>query len=407
MFYLAFSYAPCTACPSRLPSRLTGASVRRPPPRPQPPPPPAPRGSAAPSIYIVQAGDSLSKIAARFDVELEALIEANAIEDPASLALGTRLEIPGGDPALNAPEVSATAVAPAPAAAPAPQTRGNLFERMTRTARRAPVNSPYYQTTWLTYYGRPNVDVMGILGEFSIEELIPRMREQADAYDEANGPELGVMPAFHLVYGMATKAPGDDESFLSYLSDEMVMSYIEAAQRENIGVILDVQIGALEPVDAVARAFKWLEYPNVHLAMDPEFAMSHPEQERPGLPIGFVTADEVDAVQHAMRDYMRDNQIGGRRILIVHQFLLSMIQEKETLDRVYKIDLTILADGWGGPPGKVGKYNSFMSDDLKFTGLKLFYRWDVPLMTEGEVLGLDRHPDVAFIGVTPNMIIYQ
>ena len=45
--------------------------------------------------YIVQEGDSLWKIAARFDISLEELQKANNISDPSQVAIGTRLTIPG------------------------------------------------------------------------------------------------------------------------------------------------------------------------------------------------------------------------------------------------------------------------------------------------------------------------
>jgi murein DD-endopeptidase MepM/ murein hydrolase activator NlpD len=46
-------------------------------------------------VYIVQAGDTLSGIAARFGVTTDDLILANAITDPNNLVIGTRLVIPG------------------------------------------------------------------------------------------------------------------------------------------------------------------------------------------------------------------------------------------------------------------------------------------------------------------------
>lgn len=312
-------------------------------------------------------------------------------------------------PAAPAPTVAPPSAAP-PAAPPASaptEPRRSVTERMTLTARYAAPTSPFYRRTWVTYYGRPNVPVMGILGEYSIADLVPRLQAQATAYDEANGPEVGVMPAFHLVYGMATKGPGDDGTHLIFLSDEVVKEYIERAKEEGFAVILDIQVGALEPVEAMRVAFPYLRYDNVHLALDPEFAMSHPDQERPGNPIGFVTAEQVNAVQVAMRDYLREHGIRGRRVLVLHQFMDAMIVNKPDLARVYRIDLTITADGFGGPWPKISKYNEFVDQRTKFTGLKLFYRWDEPLMTEREVLGIDRHPDTVFIEVTPNLVIYQ
>jgi hypothetical protein len=285
--------------------------------------------------------------------------------------------------------------------------KDSLIERMTLTARYAASNSAYHKRTWVSYYGRPKIAVMGILGEYSIDELVPLLRKQADAYDEANGPRLGVMPAFHLVYGMATKAPNQDNSYLAFLSDDVVMDYVERAAEEGFAVILDIQIGALSPLEAMQYGFPWLKYQHVHLALDPEFAMSHPNQKRPGNPIGFVTAQQVNEVQAGMREYMKQNKLTGRRVLILHQFLDAMILNKEQLERVYKVDLTLTADGWGNPWAKITKYNALMSPEFKFTGVKLFYRWDEPLLTERQVLGLDQYPKLEEIKMTPNLIIYQ
>jgi len=279
---------------------------------------------------------------------------------------------------------------------------------MTKSARYAAFNSPFHNTTWVTYYGRPGVEVMGILGEFSIEELIPRLQEQAAIYDEANGPDIEVEAAFHLVYGMATKAPGDDGSYLAFIRDELVMEYINAAAENDMSVILDIQVGNLSPAEALAVGLPYLQYPNVHLALDPEFAMSHPNQERPGNPIGFVTTSQMNEAQALMRDYMRENKIPGRRILVVHQFIESMIREDgRPLDRLYKIDIAVTADGFGGPWPKISKYNDFMTPRVEFSGFKLFYRWDEPLLTERQVLGIDRYPNIDYMNVTPNLIIYQ
>ncbi len=57
---------------------------------------------AMPITYIVQAGDTLSSIAARFQVSLEDLMKANGLDNPDYLMLGQQLVIPiGGLPALT------------------------------------------------------------------------------------------------------------------------------------------------------------------------------------------------------------------------------------------------------------------------------------------------------------------
>jgi LysM repeat protein len=370
-----------------------------------------------PSIYIVTEGDTLSQIAEQFELGLSELLAANNLEEDATIQVGQQLLIPGSDGTLPEPieaegeaAVASTgeeSVAGAPVLAPLRASPEDVWGRQTLNARRAAPNSPLYRTTWVTYYGRPGVDLMGILGEYSIEDLVPRLAAQATAYDEANGPDMGVMPAFHLVYGMATQFPGEDGDHLVFMTDEAVESYIEAAQEHGWSVILDIQIGNRDPLDAMSEGFRWLSYPNVHLAIDPEFAMVHPDQERPGVPIGFVTGAQVNQIQRAMRDHMRENDLPDRRILILHQFLHRMIPDKEDITSVYKVDLVITADGWGEPTGKVVKYNNFTSESQKFTGFKLFYKWDEPLLNEREVLGIDNPPNVEYMEVTPNLIIYQ
>jgi LysM repeat protein len=55
----------------------------------------APTPSPTPFTYVVQAGDTLSSIAAQYDVQPGTLIEVNSILDPNNLSVGTPLLIPG------------------------------------------------------------------------------------------------------------------------------------------------------------------------------------------------------------------------------------------------------------------------------------------------------------------------
>jgi LysM repeat protein len=77
--------------------------------------PPAPTATPAPGggTYVVQRGDTLSAIAVRFGVTLQALMAANGIVNPNLIYVGQVLTIPGGStPATPAPG-TATTVPPA------------------------------------------------------------------------------------------------------------------------------------------------------------------------------------------------------------------------------------------------------------------------------------------------------
>ena len=216
---------------------------------------------------------------------------------------------------------------------------------------------------------------MGILGEMGVVSLTAELKEKARVLDAVNGSNLRVKPAFHLVHGMATVTPTEEGDYLEYLDDATVMQYITAGLKENIAVILDVQVGNVSVSEAISPVLKYLKYPNVHLAVDPEFAMSHPNQAVPGNPIGFVTGEQINEAMDTVEQYMTENQIRGRRIFLVHQFFDEMIIDKDALRWASsQLELTFCADGWGDPWGKITKYNNFFaeSDAVKYTAFKMF-----------------------------------
>lgn len=78
-------------------------------------PSPSPSPSPTPLVYVVQSGDTLSKIAAQFGVSLDDLIAANAetIPDPDNIRVGDELIIPTAPPDEIPNDAS-----PSPAASP-------------------------------------------------------------------------------------------------------------------------------------------------------------------------------------------------------------------------------------------------------------------------------------------------
>jgi LysM repeat protein len=83
---------------------------------------PATTTTVVPQEYIVQAGDSLSKIAKMFGVTVAALVAENNITDPDKIAEGQRLKIPTPTTTTSAggaaPPPGATTAPPATTAAP-------------------------------------------------------------------------------------------------------------------------------------------------------------------------------------------------------------------------------------------------------------------------------------------------
>ncbi len=369
-----------------------------------------PTQAAVATVHTVRVGETLGEIVKQYGVTVDQVAEANKLANVNILRVGQVLVIPGADGVVGPLPPTLDPVLSPAVLATSPISSSLIFSRMTPAGQTAPITSPYYKTTWLTYYGRPGVFVMGILGEMSVMSLTVELKEAARILNEVNGNNLRVKPAYHLVHGMATVTPTAEGDYLEYLDDATVMEYINAGLRENIAVILDVQVGKLSVSEAISPVLKYLQYPNVHLAVDPEFAMSHPNQAVPGNPIGFVTGEQINEAMDTIEQYMTENKIRGRRIFLVHQFFEEMIVDKEALRwDSPQLELTFCADGWGDPWGKITKYNNFFAetDAVKYTAFKMFYRWDEPVLTETQSMGVEPYNENLRVEVTPNMIIYQ
>jgi hypothetical protein len=250
-------------------------------------------------------------------------------------------------------------------------------------------NSILLNNDILAFYGHPNSRNMGILGRFTKEELNEKLTALAAEYRAAGG--RNVCKAFYIIFG--TVWPGGD---IGIIQESVLKEYVEFALENDILIFIDHQIGKNTPADSLKRMLPWLKYPNVHLALDPEWRTTKPMQE-----IGTVTADEVNQVQRIMEEYMVENQIPGERLLLIHQFNYRMISNREkVVSNSSKVRLVHCADGFGPPSMKKSSYAfNAQAENIPVKGFKLFYNsgipgagFDSPLMTPKEVFELNPRP---------------
>lgn len=242
----------------------------------------------------------------------------------------------------------------------------------------------------VAYYGRPGVKTMGVLGQHSIDALIPIIKAKTDEYKKISGNQ-NIVPGFDIIYGMAAGDPGRDKDYIINISDKKLMKYIDAGQKHGLVVFIDTQLGKMTPVEAIKPLLKYLKYDNVHLAIDPEFEVRGLDV-RPGKKIGHISGTQVNQVQAAMTDYMNQHGIKGKKMLIVHMFRHTMLSNKNDLKTYDNIDMIFNLDGHGAPRLKVDIYNGIYTERIAHEvagGFKLFFDEDKPrLMTPEEVLGL-------------------
>jgi hypothetical protein len=311
---------------------------------------------------------------------------------------------PGEEPRLAAPvptaqpmaasETSAaeTAAQTVPEFAPAPELTADLSAPVVGAPADAPL-LPDYRI--VTFYGHPHDPGMGIVGEHEIDELAGILRDEAANYAAAD-PARPVIPALEIIATVAQRVPGSDGTYILDTDTETLTEYIDFAAEQGMVVILDLQVGRGTVAAEIEKVRELLARPNVHLAIDPEFAVA--EGEIPGEYIGSIDAESITYAQKVLAEIAATHGIPPK-MLIVHQFREDMIRGKNQLAPVPGVQLVIDADGYGAPELKTAVYNFLVRDEpVEFSGVKLFYGQDVPLMTPQEILALVPAPDV---------IIYQ
>ena len=242
----------------------------------------------------------------------------------------------------------------------------------------------------LAYYGHPNSRNMGILGRYTMDELNTMLDELAVGYKAVSGGR-GIIKAFYIIYG--TVWP---EGEIGILNRNTLIRYIEFGLKNDILVFIDHQIGRYDPIDSLKRMLPFLEYPNVHLALDPEWRTA-----KPMLEFGYVTGEEINRAQQVMEDYIIEHNLPGERFLVIHQFNGHMIRNRAAVRSNFdRVRLVHCMDGIGHPSMKRDTYQfNAQATNMPIKSFKLFYNFgipgagfDNPIMTPKEVFELSPRP---------------
>lgn len=248
----------------------------------------------------------------------------------------------------------------------------------------------------LSFYGNPLAAQMGILGEVPPEQMLAKLKQQIAAYS-ANDASRPLVPALELVTPAAQGWAGDDGLYRARMKPEVVEQVANWAEANNALLILDVQIGLSNVPEEVDALMPYLKRPYVHLALDPEFAI--PSGRIPGEVVGSLDASTIDGAVRTLSDLVASEHLPPK-ILIIHRFTDSMVTNAwEISHSDPNVQIIVTMDGFGPPGLKLAQYRNYVRDQgVAFSGIKLFYHHDVPLLTPPQVLNLDPSPD---------LVIYQ
>jgi hypothetical protein len=233
-------------------------------------------------------------------------------------------------------------------------------------------------------YGHPGGPALGVLGAQDVGPAITRVKLLAAGYAPLSS--VPVVPAFEIIATVAQAAAGDDGNFSSESTVESLLPWVQQANAAGLYVVLDLQPGTSEPLDQAKRYARLLEMPNVGLAIDPEWALK-PGQQPLGQ-IGSVDAAQINVVG-AWLDQLTAAKHLPQKLLVVHQFRLSMIGNEAALKTDYEdVAVLIHMDGQGGMPNKIATWNSVVRTAPKGVpfGWKNFYLKDHPVLTPEQTM---------------------
>jgi hypothetical protein len=151
-------------------------------------------------------------------------------------------------------------------------------------------------------------------------------------------------------------------------------------------VILDLQAGRASLLAQAESYQSLLELPDVGLALDPEWKLA--PGQLPLKQIGSVSISEVNSVATWLAALTTQYRL-PQKLLVLHQFSLSMIRGERQLDTRHKdLAIVIHMDGQGTPAAKQATWQAITraAPAGVFFGWKNFFVEDHPMMSPRQTM---------------------
>jgi hypothetical protein len=249
----------------------------------------------------------------------------------------------------------------------------------------------------VAYYGNLYSNKMGALGKWPKAQMIPNLLAEVKKWSDADSV-IKSIPALHYIAVTAQGAAGKDGKWRYRMPLHQIDTILNWAKEINAIVFIDVQIGLSTVQEEIPQFEKYLKLPNVHMGIDPEFAMLGKGGARPGSKIGTLDAADINWIGNYLADIVRKNNLPPK-ILMVHRFTKGMVTNYQNIKLHPELQIVMDMDGWGPPDLKKGTYRYWINEQpVQFTGFKLFYVNDTEksgqkeMMSRETILGLKPKP---------------
>jgi hypothetical protein len=232
-------------------------------------------------------------------------------------------------------------------------------------------------------YGTPGTGSLGMLGEQDVDEAIVRATGLAAEYQQFS--DEPVIPAFEVIATVASAAPGPTGDYSIPVDHERLGAWVKAAGEANTYVVLDLQPGTMDFLTQARMFEDLLAQPHVGLALDPEWRL------RPGQrhmqQVGQVSAAEVNEVTAWLARLVAGRRL-PEKLVILHQFQVRMIPDRQEVQHRRGLVLMVHADGNGTPEQKLQTWR-ILKEDLPAgmrLGWKNFVDEDYPTFTPRQTM---------------------
>src|ERR1051325_11574434 len=158
----------------------------------------------------------------------------------------------------------------------------------------------------VAFYGNPLSKRMGILGELPPEQVPAKLDREFAKWTPADST-TPVQPALHLIAVVAQGSPGRDGKWRTRMDSALIEKVYGWAHEKNAILFLDVQVALSTLREELPRLARFLERPDVHLAIDPEFSMKRGDP--PGTKIGTFDAADVNYATSFLADLVTSKQL--------------------------------------------------------------------------------------------------
>jgi hypothetical protein len=246
------------------------------------------------------------------------------------------------------------------------------------------------------------------LGTDNDTQFAAAMKQITDQYNKAD-PKHPAIGSIDLVDPVADGVPGPDKLYRHYRDPADIDHYLKVARDTKQLFFFDTQVGWDTQQNVFEHFRPYLEQPDVHLALDPEWEMRPgvvPGQDR-----GRTVAPTIQWVVDQLSEMVISKHLPNK-ILVVHKFFEdeqwnstnpAKRDPKEAWSNIQPrpgVTLIICIDGQGPPWQKIEKYNAFAKGETNLLGFKIFMQipcsqytyCEEPVMTPQQAIALKPAP---------------